>query len=119
MSSIEQLPPNVQEKIQRLQQLQNTMQQLLIQKQRIEIEITESTKALETLQETNQDSKIFKSVGAVLVERPLDKVTKELQERVEFQEMRMKVIKRQEDKTKERLTEIQTNLQKELGITQE
>jgi prefoldin beta subunit len=118
MSSIGQLPPNVQERIQRLQQLQNTMQQLLTQKQRIEMELSESSKALETLEETDQESKVYKSVGAVLVERPKDVIVKELEERKEFLEMRMKVIQKQEDKTKERLSEIQTNLQKDLGIQQ-
>jgi len=118
MSSIGQLPPNVQERIQRLQQLQNTMQQLLTQKQRIEMELSESSKALETLEETDQESKVCKSVGAVLVERPKDVIVKELEERKEFLEMRMKVIQKQEDKTKERLSEIQANLQKDLGIQQ-
>ncbi|MBD3205272.1 prefoldin subunit beta [Candidatus Bathyarchaeota archaeon] len=118
MSSIGQLPPNVQERIQRLQQLQNTMQQLLTQKQRIEMEITESSKALETLAETDDDSRVYKSVGAVLVERPKDAIVKELEERKEFLEMRMKVIQKQEDKTKERLSEIQANLQKDLGMQQ-
>ncbi len=118
MSSIGQLPPNVQERIQRLQQLQNTMQQLLTQKQRIEMELSESSKALETLEETDQESTVYKSVGAVLVERPKDVIVKELEERKEFLEMRMKVIQKQEDKTKERLLEIQANLQKDLGIQQ-
>jgi len=118
MSSIGQLPPNVQERIQRLQQLQNTMQQLLTQKQRIEMEITESSKALETLAETEGDSKVYKSVGAVLVERPKDSIVEELEERKEFLEMRIKVIQKQEDKTKERLSELQANLQKDLGMQQ-
>ena len=43
-------------------------------------------------------------------------VVKELEERREFLEMRIKVIRKQEDKTKERLTEMQVNLQKELGL---
>lgn len=118
MSTIGQLPPNVQERIQRLQQLQNTMQQLLLQKQRIEIELSESTKALETLSEADENSIIYKSVGAVLVQRPRKDVVKELEDRKEFLDMRMKVVQKQEDKTKERLSELQANLQKDLGMQQ-
>jgi len=117
MSSIGQLPPQVQERLQRLQNLQNTLQQLLVQKQRIEIEIMESDKALKTLKETTSESKVFKSVGAVLVEKPRDDVIKELEDRREFLDMRMKVIVKQEDKTREKMTGLQETLQKELGLS--
>ncbi len=119
MSGIGQLPPQVQERLQRLQNLQNTLQQLLVQKQRIEIEMMESDKALETLKEVTGDSKVYKSVGAVLVERPRDDVVKELEERKEFLDMRMKVIVKQEDKTREKMTGLQETLQKELGLPQQ
>ena len=116
MSSIGQLPPQVQERLQRLQNLQNTLQQLLVQKQRIEIEIMESDKALKTLKETTSESKVYKSVGAVLVEKPRDDVITELEDRREFLDMRMKVIVKQEDKTREKMKGLQETLQKELGL---
>ena len=116
MSNLGQLPPKVQERFQRLQNLQTTLQQLLAQKQQIEMEKMESEKALETLKEVTADSTVYKSVGAVLVERPKDDVVKELDERVDFLEMRLKVIVKQEDKTKEKMTSIQEALQKELGM---
>lgn len=116
MSDISQLPPNVQERIARLQQLQNTMQQLLTQKQRLEAEQTETERALNTLQETPDSAKIYKSVGAVLVEKEKNIVVKELAERKDFLEMRAKVLEKQEEKTKEKLQSLQDTLQKDLGI---
>jgi len=116
MSNMGQLPPQVQERLQRLQNLQNTYQQLLVQKQRIEMEKMESEKALETLKNVAADSKVYKSVGAVLVEKPKDDVITELDDRVEFLEMRLKVLVKQEDKTKEKMTSIQETLQRELGM---
>jgi prefoldin beta subunit len=116
MSNLGQLPPQVQERFQRLQNLQTTLQQLLAQKQQIEMEKMESEKALETLKEVAADAKVFKSVGAVLVERPKDDVVKELDDRLDFLEMRLKVVVKQEDKTKEKMTGIQETLQKELGM---
>ena len=111
-----QLPPQVQERLQRLQNLQNTYQQLLVQKQSYEMEKMESETALETLKNVAADSTVYKSVGAVLVEKPRDDVVKELDDRVEFLEMRLKVLVKQEDKTKEKMTSIQATLQKELGM---
>ena len=116
MSNPGQLPPQIQERLQRLQNLQNTLQQLLSQKQQIEMEKMESEKALETLKEVDADSKVYKSVGAVLVQKPKDDVVKELEERIDFLEMRLKVVVKQEDKTKEKMTGIQETLQKELGM---
>lgn len=92
------------------------MQQLLAQRQRIEMEVAESDKALEVLKEVPDDAKVYKSVGAVLVEKERDKVVKELEERKEFLDMRAKVLQKQEEKTKEKLTGLQEILQKELGI---
>ncbi len=119
MSSINQLPPQVQERLQRLQSLQNTLQQLLIQKQNIELEMMESDKAIETLKKASPDSRVYKSVGAVLVESPRDQVLKELEERKDFLEMRLKVLEKQEAKTREKVTGLQETLQKELGISTE
>jgi prefoldin beta subunit len=115
MSDISQLPPNVQERIARLQQLQNTMQQLLSQKQRLEMESAETERALKTLEETSEGSKIYKSVGAVLVEKDKTSVVKDLTDKKEFLEMRSKVLQKQEEKTKEKIQGLQETLQKELG----
>ena len=119
MSNISQLPQNVQERIARLQQLQNTMQQLLAQKQRLEVEQAETEKAINTLHETPDGAKVYKSVGAVLVEKEKTLVVKELTERKEFLEMRAKVLGKQEEKTKEKLQGLQETLQKELGLPQQ
>jgi prefoldin beta subunit len=118
MSAMSQLPPQVQERLQRLQQLQNTMQQLVMQRQRIEMEIADSNRALDALSKMEEGAKSYMSMGAVLVEKPKDEIIKELTDRKEFLDMRIKVIQKQEDKTKEKLSSLQETLQKELGISQ-
>lgn len=115
MSGPSQLPPNIQEKLTRLQQLQNTMQQLVLQKQRLEIEMSESDRALKTLEDVSSDAKVYKSAGAILVEKNKENVVKELKDRREFLEMRSKVLSKQEGNTRERLTRLQESLQKELN----
>ncbi len=116
MSNVGQLPPNIQEKINRLQQLQNTLQQLVLQKQRLELERNESERALKTLDDVSSETKVYKSAGAILVEKDRDDVAKELKERLDFLEMRSKVLAKQEGNTRERLTSIQESLQQELNL---
>lgn len=116
MSDVSQLPPNVQERLARLQQLQNTLQSLMLQKQRMEMEMSETERALKTLEEVPEGAKTYKSVGAILVEKEKEKIVKELTDRKEFLEMRSKVLERQENKTRERITSLQETLQKELNI---
>lgn len=116
MSDSSQLPPSIQEKLTRLQQLQNTMQQLILQKQRLDLELSESDRALKTLEDVPSDAKVYKSAGAILVEKKKDDVVRELKERREFLEMRSKVLAKQEGNTRERLTSLQESLQKELNL---
>lgn len=115
MSNLSQLPPDIQEKLSRMQQLQNMLQQLVVQKQRLELELTESDRALKTLEDTPSDAKVYKSAGAVLVEKDKDIVVKELTDRKEFLDMRSKVLAKQETNTRERLTQLQENLQKDIN----
>ena len=116
MSNASQLPPNIQEKLTRLQQLQNTMQQLVLQKQRLDLELNESERALKTLEDVPSYAKVYKSAGSILVEKRKDDVVKELEERKEFLEMRSKVLVKQEGNTRERLTSLQESLQKDLNL---
>jgi len=112
-----QLPPNIQDKLNRLQQLQNTMQQLTIQKQRLEVEVSESDKALKTLEGVSREQKVYKSSGAILVEKEKDDVIKELTDRKDYLDMRSKVLEKQEKNTRDRLTSLQESLQKEINTS--
>lgn len=116
MSQMNRLPPEIQERLARLQQLQSTLQSLVLQKQRLDLELRETERALKTLDGVPPGTKAYKSVGAILVEKKKDELVNELSERKEFLEMRSKVISRQENKTRERLTSLQQRLQKELQL---
>ena len=116
MSGTNQLPPNIQEKLNRLQQLQSTLQQLVLQKQRLDLERGESERALKLLDDLPSDKKVYKSAGAILVEKDQDAVVKELKERLDFLEMRAKVLAKQEGNARERLTGLQDSLQQDLKL---
>ena len=64
---ISKLPPNVQERLLRLQQLQQTLQSILAQKQQVEMEKTEVDQTIAELQKTADDAVIYKAIGSLLV----------------------------------------------------
>ena len=116
MSTFDQLPSDTRERLLRFQQLQNTLQTLVAQRQRLELELSETERALKTLQEVQPESKIYKSVGALLVVKDKESVVKELTEKKELLEIRIKSMTSQEDKSRKRVLELQKTLQKELGV---
>ncbi len=117
MAEIEQLPPEVQERIARLQQLQGMLQSLILQRQRVDIELSETERALRTLEKVLPGSRVFKSAGSILVEMPKEEVLRDLTERKELLEIRSKALEKQESKARERLTSLQQVLQRDLGIS--
>jgi len=62
---ISKLPPQIQERLLRLQQLQQTLQTILAQKQQVELELTEIEQALSELQKTADDTTIYKAIGSL------------------------------------------------------
>jgi prefoldin beta subunit len=108
------LPPQVQERLLRLQQLQQTLQSVLTQKQQVDMENTEVDHTLAELQKTADDVVIYKSAGSLLVKAEKAKVTEELVERKELLNTRVKVLSRQEERLRSQAKDVQTKLQEDL-----
>jgi prefoldin beta subunit len=109
------LPPNVQERLLRLQQLQQTLQSILAQKQQVEMEKTEVDQTIAELQKTTDDAVIYKAVGSLLVKAEKAKVTEELAERKSLLDTRSTVMTRQEERIRSQVKEAQTKLQEDLS----
>jgi len=114
MSEIAKLPPAVQERLLRLQQLQQTLQSVLTQKQQLELELLEIDRALSELEKTSDDAVIYKSVGSLLIKADKAKITDELKERKELANMRISVLGKQEERLRSQVKELQAKLQKDL-----
>lgn len=112
---ISRLPPRVQERLLRLQQLQQTLQSILVQKQQVEIEVTEIEQASSELQKLADTAVIYKSVGSLLVKSEKNKVTSDLNERKELLNMRTSVLSKQEERLRGQLKDLQTKLQRDLS----
>jgi len=111
---ISRLPPQVQQRLLRLQQLQQTLQAVLTQKQQIELELTEVEQALTELGNLTEGAVIYKSIGSLLVKSKKSKVTTELNERKELLNMRVSVLGKQEERLRTQAKDLQTKLQRDL-----
>jgi len=112
---ISKLPPQVQERLLRLQQLQQTLQSVLAQKQQVEIELTEIEQASSELQKMTDDAVIYKAIGSLLVKSEKAKITVDLNERKELLNTRATVLGKQEERLRGQLKDLQAKLQQDLS----
>jgi len=112
---ISKLPPNVQERLLRLQQLQQTLQSILAQKQQVEMEKTEVDQTIAELQKTADDVVVYKAIGSLLVKAEKAKINEELVERKSLLDTRSTVMARQEERIRSQVKEAQTKLQEDLS----
>ena len=112
---ISRLPPQIQERLLRLQQLQQTLQSVLAQKQQVEIELTEIEQALSELQKMTDDAVIYKAIGSLLVKAEKAKITADLNERKELLNTRATVLGKQEQRLRPQIKDLQTKLQQDLS----
>jgi prefoldin beta subunit len=109
------LPPQVQERLLRLQQLQQTLQSVLGQKQQVELEQMEINQALEELQKLTDEAVIYKATGSLLVKSARVKVMADLNERKELLSTRVTVLGKQEERLRAQVKDVQSKLQQDLS----
>ncbi len=111
---ISRLPPQIQQRLLRLQQLQQTLQGEMDQKQQLELQLTEVERAVSELEKLAETAVIYKSIGALLVKSKKDKVTTELTERKELVKMRVGVLAKQQGRLQTQVKDLQEKLQRDL-----
>ena len=109
------LPPQVQERLLRLQQLQQTLQSILAQKQQVEAERTEVDQALDELQKLGEDAVVYKATGSLMIKSEKNRITTELNERKELLNTRAQVIAKQEERVRGQVKDVQARLQQDLS----
>jgi prefoldin beta subunit len=114
MSEGAELPPQVQEELLRFQQLQQTLQAVVSQKQQLEMEMSETDRALSELEKVTGENPVYKSVGSILVKADKEGLLAELKEKKELLNTRVTVLGRQEERTRDRIKDIQQKLQEKL-----
>ena len=114
MSSEQQIPPWLQEQVARLQQLQQNLQSITVQKQHLETEQLEAERALEALKKANDDDAVYKAAGSILIKSTKTNLISELEERKELANTRITVLSKQETRIKENLKEAETKIREML-----
>jgi len=111
MSSNPQIPPVVQEQLARLQQTQQNLQSIMMQKQQLESEKLETEKALEELKKASDDESVFKHAGTIMIKSNKKDLIDELEEQVELAKTKATLLVKQEERLKTTLKEQETKIQ--------
>ena len=113
--SEEAMPPKVQQMFLRYQQLQQQLQLVQARKRQIQLELAEVENALRELEKLGDDVPIYKSVGSLLIRADKASVVKELEDRREFLNLRLRSVEREEERAQQQLEELEPRLRKALG----
>ena len=108
--SEQELPPWLREQVARLQQLQQNLQAIMMQKQQVELEVAETDRALEEIKKTGIEDVVYKSAGPLLIKSKKDDVIKELEEKKELSNTRVMVLTKQETRVKDNLKEVENKI---------
>jgi len=110
MSSGQQIPPWLQEQIMKMQQSQQSLQSIHMQKQQLGLELAESDKALEELKKASDDDPVYKHAGSILIKSNKKDLIAELEERKELANTRSTVLAKQEERVKESIKEQESKI---------
>ena len=114
MSAGQQMPPWLQEQIGKMQQSQQNLQSILMQKQQVEMENAESDRALEELKKAADGDQVFKYAGSILIKSDKKSLIDELEEKIELSKTKTTVLAKQEERLKTSLQEQEQKIQEML-----
>lgn len=100
------LTPEAQQMLIELQTYQQQMQTILFQKESLNVQNLEIEKALDELKKATTED-VYKAVGPILIKSTKKELEKELTEKKETIDLRLKSLQKQEERIKEKLKESQ------------
>jgi len=108
------LDEETQREIQEIQMLEQSFQQIIMQKQAFQYESTETNNALEEVKKAEGD--VFKIVGnQVVIKTSKEKVEKELTHKRELIDLRLTNIDKQEAEFSKRIEELREKIMKKIS----
>ena len=85
----QQVPPWLREQIMNMQQSQQNLQSIMLQKQQLSMEQIETDRALEELQKASDEDAVYKQAGSILVQSTRKALLDELEEKKELAKTRL------------------------------
>lgn len=93
-----------EEKIQEIQLIDQSIQNILLQKQAFQIELSETASALNELDSAGEE--IFKIIGNLMIKTDKVKTREDLENKKKFIELRIKTLEKQEESLSQRLEKL-------------
>lgn len=98
-------------KIQEIQILEQSIQNILLQKQAFQIELSETESAKKEIEKSSDD--VFKVIGQIMIKTDKEKTIEELSNKEKLLSLRLKSIKKQEEIIKNKIESLQKEIIKE------
>ena len=97
-----------EEKIQELQVIEQNLQNILLQKQAFQIELSETQTSLDELEKASEED--FKIIGQIMLKSNKEKLNEELKSKEKLLDLRLSSIEKQEESFKDRLFQLREEL---------
>ncbi|MEM0493455.1 MAG: prefoldin subunit beta [Candidatus Thermoplasmatota archaeon] len=111
------ISPQLQDQINRFQQMRQQLQIIMQQRQHVEIRLKEIDEALRELESIDDDTVLYKNIGSLLVKtKGKEAVKKDLLADKETLELRKTTLEKQEGRSREKLNEMQSKIQNAIGL---
>ena len=98
------------EKIQEMQLLEQTLQQILMQRQAFQMELSETNNALGEIKKAGDE--VFKIVGQLMIKTDKKKASEDLENKKKILDLRTKTLEKQEKTITEKLQKLQEEVLK-------
>ena len=113
----EEVSPQLQDQITRLQQARSQLQMITQQRQQIEMQLKEVEEALQEVGTVSDKTPIYKSIGSLLIKtKGKSDIQKELAASKESLSLRKTTLEKQEGRSREKLNELQSKLESALKL---
>lgn len=100
-------------KIQEMQILEQTLQNILMQKQAFQMELSETTSALKEIEKTKEP--IYKIIGQLMIKKDFQEINKELEDKKKMLDLRLNTLEKQEKSLIEKSDKLREEIMKEIG----
>jgi len=113
----EEVSPQLQDQITRLQQARSQLQMITQQRQQVEMQLKEVEEALQEVGTVSDKTPIYKSIGSLLIKtKGKSDIQKELATSKESLSLRKTTLEKQEGRSREKLNELQSKLESALKL---
>lgn len=111
------IPPEVENKLIRLQELQEQLRLLTLRRQQLELQLREVEHALDQVKDLSADVELYKSTGYVMFKTSKKQIVDELTDKKETLELRIKTVEKQEKLVRKEFEELRRDLSRMLSST--